>query len=86
MARDLIGYWVILTYIAIRIGNFILVEVSEQFESAPFAGTPAMLTFLAPAAHDKFIWLLIILITNYVYSLNQSVTPNLSYNLKFIYY
>lgn len=57
----------ILTDIAIGIGDFVLVEVSQQFESAPFAGAPAVATFLAPAAHDKFICLLIILITYYVY-------------------
>lgn len=37
--------------ITIRVGNFILVKVAEQFELTSFTSAPTLTTFLAPAVH-----------------------------------
>lgn len=48
---EFVGDRVVLARVAIRVGDFVLIEVAKHFESAALAGPPPVCAFLGPDAH-----------------------------------
>lgn len=51
LSGEFVGDGVILARVAVRVGDLILIKVAKHFESASFAGPPALCGFLGPDAH-----------------------------------